>query len=89
MVNNHEENTILNQLKLFPLYNNQESFFKSPWASIWVNSPNRSPWASNMGAYFRGFPVHLLLPCAQCDVSFIKSNAAQMKYKVPHTVGVY
>ena len=36
MVDNHEENTIQNQFKLFRLYSNQECFFKSPWASIWV-----------------------------------------------------
>ena len=47
MVDNHEENTIQNQLKLFPVYNNQECFFKSPWASISVNSPNRTIHLAN------------------------------------------
>ena len=46
----------MNQLKLFPQHNNQECIFKHPWTSIWVNSPNRSSWASNMGGLFSGIP---------------------------------
>ena len=38
------------------MHNNEECIFRSPWASIWVISLNRSLWASNMGGSFSGIP---------------------------------